>query len=59
MKKKKIILQDGGLLANNPTWATISEIQDTWDDIPIDCIISLGTGIVKETKRKKGYHPLH
>jgi len=51
---KKLKFQDGGLIANNPTYATIIEIGEMWPNVKIDTIISLGTGTHEEGRRKDG-----
>jgi len=51
---KKIKLQDGGLVGNNPTMITIFDIDSTWPGVKIDTIISLGTGMRTDDKRKEG-----
>lgn len=43
-----MVLQDGGLYANNPTMIALHEVDRLWMNVPKDVIVSLGTGKVKQ-----------
>lgn len=46
--------QDGAIVANNPTLIAIREARLLWPDLPIDCVVSLGCGLLPPKVRGKG-----
>ena len=45
--------QDGAATANNPSALALAEARMIWPDVPIDCLVSLGSGAVPTTRREK------
>ena len=45
--------QDGAATANNPSAIALAEAARLWPDVPVECLISLGSGAVPVKPREK------
>ncbi|KAK1444283.1 calcium-independent phospholipase A2-gamma [Babesia gibsoni] len=53
LERNGILYGDGALHANNPSMIAMLEAKMLYPNVPIDCIVSVGTGIPTEFPRKR------
>ncbi len=45
---------DGAFLANNPTAVALNEVRTLYPGVPVECVVSIGTGVHKDQRKADG-----
>lgn len=45
---------DGAFLANNPTAVALNEVRTLYPGVPVECVVSIGTGYHEDTRKADG-----